>query len=446
MFTSARELALRALVRFERDRPPLDETLTRILEQAPELSSRDRNLVMELVYGTIRYQASLDWLIDAYSKKPRHRLDKEVLCGLRLGIYQILYTRIPDRAAVNETVSLFKGRPAYITGFVNAILRRLCREKDHLPWPSKERDFAFYLAVRYSYPTFLVRRWLNLVGEEEIESLLAAGNEVPPLVIRTNTLRINRDQLALFLKKEAQELNLCRYSPEGLILRRPRGPVTRLTGYRQGWFQVQDEASQLVGHLVAPEPGQKVLDACAGVGGKTTHLAQLMKNQGQIQAFDIDKRRLRRLEENLKRLGISSVEIISQDVTEALRDLGAAIYDRILIDAPCSGTGVIRRHPDIKWRRRPEDIKTMSQKQRGLLEVLSPLLKKGGVLVYAVCSLEPEEGEELVEAFLKDHPEFSPTSPPGFPAPDLLDSQGFFRTLPHRQAMDGFFAVALKKT
>ncbi|WP_456432177.1 16S rRNA (cytosine(967)-C(5))-methyltransferase RsmB [Thermosulfuriphilus sp.] len=445
MFSIARQLALKVLVRFEKTTVPLDDLLSNALKKAPGLEGRDRNLVMELVYGTVRYRASLDWLIDTYSQKPRHRLETSVVCALRLGIYQVLYTRIPDRAAVNETVNLLKDRPSYVSGFVNAILRRICREKDQLPWPKKDRDLSIYLAVRYSYPPFLVRRWLNLLGTEETEALLAASNKIPPLSLRTNTLRLSRQQLATFLKKEAEEVKLCDYAPEGLILRRPRRPVTDLTGFKQGWFQVQDEASQLVGHLLFPRPGEKILDACAGVGGKTTHLAQLMKNMGQIQGVDIDQRRLRLLKENLHRLGISNVTIINQDVTQSLKELKAAIYDRILVDAPCTGTGVIRRHPDIKWRRSPEDLEIMPQRQRRLLEAVAPLLKPGGCLVYAVCSLEPEEGEELIESFLADHPDFHLERPTSFPAFDLLDERGFFRTMPHRQGMDGFFAAVLKK-
>ncbi|NPB09459.1 MAG: 16S rRNA (cytosine(967)-C(5))-methyltransferase RsmB [Thermodesulfobacteria bacterium] len=444
-----RAMALKVLIRWELRRPLLDEVISEVLDRSALPDPRDRGLMTELINGVVRHLSYIDYVLSRVSHTPLEKMDPEVRNALRLGAYQILFTRIPVSAAVNETVNLVKHhrRGKWIVSLVNAVLRELARRKDEIELPPREMDPVAYLAIKYSYPRWMVERWLARFGEEETEALLRAGNERPALVVRANTLRVSRDQLLLYLKSDVPEAAPTRYSPDGIVLHGFRGRITNLQAYKVGWLQVQDEASQLVSYLVSPQPGERILDACAGVGGKTTHLAQLMRNTGRIYALDIYEWRLKRLQENARRLGITNIEVMTADATKAIEVLGGNFFDRILIDAPCTGTGIIRRHPDIKWARTPEDLARIPEKQLALLKSLAPLLKEGGVMVYATCSLEPEENEEVIRRFLEEHPEFEiedarKALPPS--AQELVEN-GFLRTYPHRHDLDGFFGARLRK-
>jgi len=443
-----RAMALKVLIRWETKKPLLDEVLSEVLEKSVLPDPRDQGLVAELINGVVRHLSLIDYYLSRVSRKPLEKMDPEVRNALRLGAYQIMFTRIPPSAAVNETVKILKRRRGtWIIGFVNAVLRELAEKWEKIDLPPREMDLVGHLCVTYSYPRWMVERWLSLFGPEETEALLRAGNERPTLVVRANTMRVSRDQLLIYLKAEIPEVAACRYSPDGLILHGFQGRITNLRAFKVGWLQVQDEASQLVSYLLAPRPGERILDACAGVGGKSTHLGQMMRNTGRIYALDLYPWRLERLKENAKRLGITNIEVMAADATKAIERLGGQFFDRILIDAPCTGTGVIRRHPDIKWARSPKDLKEVPERQLALLTSLAPLLKKGGVMVYATCSLEPEENEEVVAKFLektnfvleKAH-QFLPE-----PARALVDEQGFMRTYPHRHDLDGFFAARFRK-
>ena len=444
-----RAMALKTLIRWERGKPLLDEILSEVLVKSVLPDPRDRALCGELVNGVVRHLYYLDYVISRFSEEPLEKMDPQVRNLLRLSAYQLLFTRIPSRAAVAEAVKLVKrGRGKWVVSFVNAVLRKIAEVRERPPEPPREMNPVAYLSVRYSYPEWMVERWLSRFGEEETERLLSAGNEKPPLVVRVNTLRVTRNQLLLYLKSEIPGIEACRFSLDGLVLRGFRGRITDLRAFRAGWLQVQDEASQLVSYLVSPRPGERILDACAGVGGKTTHLAQLMRNTGRIYAYDLYEWRLQRLRENAERLGITNVETITAEVTEAVKALGGRFFDRILIDAPCTGTGVIRRHPDIKWARKPEDLTKVPEKQLALLCGLAETLKPGGIMVYATCSLEPEENEAVVERFLAEHPEFEIEDPRKVlpdPARELTDENGFLHTYPHRHGLDGFFGVRLRK-
>ncbi|NPA48470.1 MAG: 16S rRNA (cytosine(967)-C(5))-methyltransferase RsmB [Thermodesulfobacteria bacterium] len=445
-----RAMALKVLIRWETKRALLDEVLSEVLDRSAFLDPRDQGLVTELINGVVRHLSYLDYLLSRVSKKPLEKMDPEVRNALRLGAYQILFTRIPVHVAVAETIKILKRkrRGEWIVGFVNAVLRELARRKDEISLPPREMDPVDYLAIRYSYPRWLVERWLARFGEEETEALLKAGNERPVLVVRANTLRVTREQLLLYLKAEIPGAAPCKYSPDGIILHGFQGRITGLKAFKVGWLQVQDEASQLVSYLVGPRPGERVLDACAGVGGKTTHLAQIMRNTGRIYAMDVFPWRLERLKENAKRLGVTNIEVITGDATKAIETLGGNFFDRILVDAPCTGTGVIRRHPDIKWARTPEDLTRVPEKQLALLKSLAPLLKRGGVMVYATCSLEPEENEEVIAKFLKEMPGFEvEDARKALPetAHELVGEDGFMRTYPHRHGLDGFFGARLRK-
>ncbi len=451
--TNPRAVALKILIRWEKGKPLLDEILSQVLTKSVLPDERDRALVGELVNGVIRHLYYIDFVISRFSEHPIEKMDPEVRNVLRLGVYQLLYTRIPERASLAEMLKILshRKRGQWIKNLVNAILHKVLEHKENLPEPP---DFnqVYYFSVKYSFPEWLVKRWLERFGPEETEALLKASNERPPLVIRVNILKVTRDNFLTYLQKsEVPSAKPCKYSPAGIILDGFRGKVTELKPYHFGWISVQDSASQLVTYLLDPKPGQKVLDACAGVGGKTTHIAELMENRGEIWAFDLYPWRLEKLKENFVRLGLKMPKVFEGDVVEKLQTMKSPVFDKILIDAPCTGTGVIRKHPDIKWARTEEDFLSVPQKQLRLLNGLADFLRPGGVMVYATCSLEPEENEEVISKFLKEHPEFKIDELKPFlekrgliSAIELVENNAL-KTYPHKHGLDGFFAVRLIK-
>jgi 16S rRNA (cytosine967-C5)-methyltransferase len=405
------------------------------LEQLPEqLDRRDRAFVMELLYGVLRNLYALDWILARFVKKT-NTLGDPTLNNLRAGIYQIFFMRVPDFAVVHEAVELEKkhGKPS----LVNAVLRNIIRNKEdiQLPVPFDEPDRE--ISVNTSHPEWLIRRWISRFGISGARSLAEANNRKPPLTIRANTLRISREHLHAKLLQMQLSAEPTPYSPDGIMLGRDVSyeDLEEFTGL----YAVQDEASQLVSYLLAPVKGERILDACAAPGGKTIHIAQLMQDQGEIIAIDKDPHRLKQLKQNISSLGVSSVTVTQADI----RNLsGIGDFDRILLDAPCSSTGVIRRNPDVRYRHTPGDISEFGRRQAMLLKTVAPLLRRGGRLVYSVCSMEPEEGEAAVADLLKTTEEFRIIdTDQGFLKPFIKN--GFFRTLPHVNNMDGFFGVIL---
>lgn len=449
MPSSPRQIALTVLNRLAGSRRTLDPILADALADA-DLSPRDRSLTYALVYGVLRWRGRIDWIIDYFSRIPLPRIDPPVLNILRLGVYQIVFMdRVPPSAAVNTAVELAKGCVRdHVVRFVNGILRSVGRSHAEVPFPpitSRTAPVQAIAATR-SYPPWLVRRWIDRYGVAETVSRCDAENAVPPVTLRTNTLRTDRSTLVEALESAAGTVQPTALSPHGITLTGLERPVFHLPGYVNGGFGVQDEAAQLVTHLTDPQPGELILDACAGLGGKTGHLAQLMENRGRIVAIDRDGDRLAALRAEMARLGVTIVTDRVADWADGPTDLGPV--DRILLDAPCSGLGVLQRHPDAKWRADPEDLPRQRDRQIRLLSTVAPLLRPGGVITYVVCSTEPEETEDVARAFLDAHPEFDPVRDSGGlpePARRLVDSDGFFRTRPDIDGMDGFFAVRFRK-
>ncbi len=453
----ARRVALETLLAIEREEMFADDALDRSLSRAG-LDVRDRALVFEIVYGVLRHRATLDWRLDHVTDRTIARLPSLVRMALRLGAYQLLYLeKIPPSAAVNESVNLVqlgKPRPSQVwTGFVNAVLRSLIREPAP-PWPDPAEDPVAALSVRYSCPTWLAQRWLHRFGSAAAQSLCRATITIPPLTIRTNTLRLTRDALEADLVRAGYQVRPTTVSPVGLILEKC-GPVTELPQFRAGDFYVEDEAGQLVPLILDPQPGERVLDACAAPGGKATHLAALMQNRGEIVAIDRSPKRLHLLEENCRRLGIRIITTVTADMTQGLREegkMGGGLFhqpfDRILLDAPCSGLGVLRRHPEGKWQKTAGLLVRHQATQIQLLEQAGRLLRPGGILVYSTCSTEPDENEDVIEHFCNAHAEFrrEPVSsrlPPTACA--LLNTQGDLSTMGAPYPMDAFFAARLRK-
>ena len=405
------------------------------LEQFSDaLDRRDRAFVMEMVYGVLRKLYVLDRIIDSFIKKTGSLSDR-TRNNLRIALYQILFMRVPDFAVVHEAIELEKdsGKPS----LVNAVLRNIIRGREHISLPIRLDDPAKDISVNTSHPEWMIRRWMERFGMDEARGLAEANNSLPPLTLRVNTLRISRGELLARLSEREITAVPCRFSPDGITL-------DKAVSYQDlapfhGLFAVQDEASQLISYLLSPEPGERVMDACAAPGGKTTHIAQLMRDEGKITAADRDPHRLRKLDENIRSLGIRSVRVIQADIGDPK---GIGTFDRVLLDAPCSSTGVIRRNPDVRYRHTPQAIADFGTEQVRLLKSAASLVRRGGRLVYSVCSTEPEEGEDVVHGFLKTSEEFRIIET----GPVVLDQfmeRGFFRTYPHRHTMDGFFGVIL---
>jgi 16S rRNA (cytosine967-C5)-methyltransferase len=404
------------------------------------LSSADRALCQELVYGVVRWQVTLDWLI---GRKTDGREQKPGLQNLlRLGLYQIFWLdRIPDHAAVHETVELAKHDGfALQAGFVNAVLRGYLREA------AETQKLLAGLktsqpALGWSHPEWLVARWQKRWGAEQTARLLEWNNTPPKTFARVNTLKTEAGALLEKWREENVEYDSVQRGQleENLVFElKSHPPLASLESFRQGWFYVQDPGTLLAACQLGAQPGETILDFCAAPGGKTTFIAQLMNNRGRIVAQDISEERLKLIRENCARLGVTCVEPTLPSTLNPLPGQSGATtgqpstaFDRILVDAPCSNTGVMRRRVDLRWRLQPEEIERLHAAQLALLKQAASKLKPVGVLIYSTCSLEPEENQEVVKQFLHEHANYK------------LESER--ELLPFRDNVDGAFVACLKR-
>ncbi len=439
-----RDLSLEILNRLNHNPAFSNQILKTYLDRC-NLKDKDRAFVVNIVQGVIRWKLRLDWTIRQFLKFPFKKLDPDVLNILRIALYQIFFMdRVPDFAIVNEAVRQAKRKGRHIASTVNAILRNVCRNKNNITFPDREKEPIKFLSVYYSYPEWLIRKWQKELGYEQTEKLLEAGNRTPYLTIRVNTLKTNREKLMNILVQEGiEELYPTKYSPVGIIIKRLQRSVAELDSYKKGLFFVQDEASQLCAYILNPKPNDVILDVCAGLGTKSIHIAELIKKKGKIIALDIDPKRLLILAQTLRREGLKNLIYPVAGDGEKVFSTFKAYFDKILIDAPCSGLGTIMRHPDIKWVKTEKDIKMLSELQKRLLSASAKVLKKGGIMLYTTCTISKEENEMVVEEFLKDHPEMRLINISSNCAwlKDLEDKHGFFRTYPHIHEMDGFFGA-----
>ncbi len=446
----ARKTAWVILNTLDRGQHTLDTLMDDHADGGQADSGRDRALLQALVYGVLRWRGRLDYIISHFSSTRLSKINPKILNILRLALFQIIYLdRIPDSAAVNTAVEMAKttGAP-WVTGYVNALLRKTAREHQAVFFPELGKNAVAALAAGKSFPEWIIRRWLDRYGPQKTAALCDAVNSIPPITVRTNTLRISPPHLLMKLDRDADKVAQTPYSPDGITIVHPATSIPHLSGFNSGWFQVQDEAAQLVSLLLDPKPGETVLDACAGMGGKTGHIAQLMNTEGKIVAVDIYGNKLSRLDAEMQRLGISIVSTRCLDLEQGSSHLAPSCFDRILLDAPCSGLGVMRRNPDIKWHRSERDLAKYTARQLRLLENLAHAVKPNGVLVYAVCSPEPEENEAVIHQFLKKHDNFGINDQYGR-LPDHIGKKaitgGFLKTYPHLTQMDGFFSVRLQR-
>jgi 16S rRNA (cytosine967-C5)-methyltransferase len=398
---------------------------------------RDRALAGEIATGTLRWQGAFDHVIAAFAKRLLRKLDPEVIDILRLTMFQLLHLdRIPASAAVKDAVDLTgKAGKRSASGLVNALLRRVSRERESLPLPVRptsvdDRDAAIaYLSITLSHPAWLVARWLDRYGLEAAEAWARFNNSAAPLTLRVNTLKAQRDELQRLLRAEGVDTVPGMRAADALVVTSGNPLATALD--ERGAFFVQDEASQLVGAFAGAAPGELVLDACASPGGKTTAMAAAMQGRGCVVASDVRDRRLRLLSRTVARSGATNVRVVQSDAAAPLPF--GAVFHRVLLDAPCSGLGTVRRDPDIKWRRREEELAAFAKVQLAMANHAAEVLVPGGRLVYSTCSSEPEENEKVIDAFLARHPGFA------------LEGE-VLRTLPPRDRLEAFFAAILVKT
>jgi 16S rRNA (cytosine967-C5)-methyltransferase len=437
---SVRQLASDILFKVDTRKAYADILLDQAL-RSNRLDERDRALLTELTYGTLRWRGTIDSRLSENLTRTLDKVDARLLNLLRLTCYQLIYLeRIPVYAAVNEAVELAKAHGGRKTaGFVNGVLRSFLRMR-----PQADQSHGNSLPVQYSHPEWLVERWVDEFGLDVAPALMRANNERAPIVLRANALKISREELLDRFQSAGIEAAAAAFAPHGIVLR--AGSVETLPGFAEGLFQVQGEASQLVSHLLSPRPGERILDACAAPGGKSTQLAELMRDDGQIVAIDTSERGIGKIRQNIQRLGLKSVRPICADATDQLPELGKARYDRILVDAPCSGLGTLRAHPEIKWHRDERDIQRLSLLQSKILVRVAPTLKPGGILVYSTCTLTRDENDSNIEGLLargefelQDAARYLPDQ-----AKHMVRGK-YFQALPHRDNTDGFFAARLRK-
>ncbi len=441
---TARARAIAVLEQWEEQTVSIDLLLERELRR-PFNDPRDGQLCRALVYGTVRWLGYLDWVLARYSKHPLKKMKPMTRQTLRTGCYQLLFMdRIPASAAINEAVGILKanGQPRWLTGFVNGVLRRINREQDSLPVPCRSGQQGIEEYDLFSHPRWLYERWCRRLGLERTTQICLANNRQAALSLRV--IGVAREDYLEKLAQAGIAAKKSLYATQAVVLEEYKGLVSELPGYDTGAFQVQDEAAQLATGLMGDLlPAGRYLDGCAGLGGKTTHLAEMLPPDATLLAVEPEQHRYELLGENLRRLGLDGRV---ETVCGRLEDIDAKDkFDGILIDAPCSGLGVIRRHPDIRWNRKEGGLARYQTGQLALLDRAAGLLEKGGVLVYITCSTEPEENELVVEKFLVGHPGFSVDDCRSYlpeQASSLVDEQGFFRTMSD-QGLDGFFGARL---
>ncbi|HEX8493730.1 MAG TPA: 16S rRNA (cytosine(967)-C(5))-methyltransferase RsmB [Pyrinomonadaceae bacterium] len=406
-----------------------------------EMRAEDRSLCYELVMGCLRWQLWLDSLIEHYASRSAPGLDAPVRRALRLGLYQLRFlTRIPASAVVNESVNLaYAARVRSAAPFINAVLRRAVREPDYNP-ATLIADPLARISIETSHPSWLIERWVNAFGLETAKAFARANNEAPPVAFRLTGGQPAKQVLEQ-LRTEGATLTPSRIAPEAWRIEGASAQLRQLL--RQGGVYIQDEASQLVAYVLDAQSGERVLDACAAPGSKTTHIASLTPDLQMLVAGDVHAHRLRVVREAAERLSINIVRFALYDATARL-PFAAETFDRVLVDAPCTGTGTLRRNPEIRWRISPSDVAFLSARQQQILNNAARTIAIGGRLVYSTCSIEPEENEAVVAAFLEANNDFMPVR---FSAPAILQNeQGTTaRTWPQRDGTDGFFIAAFER-
>ncbi|MBE9182864.1 16S rRNA (cytosine(967)-C(5))-methyltransferase [Oculatella sp. LEGE 06141] len=444
--SNPRQLAFTALRSVQRG-AFADVAIDRLLQDT-SLNELDRRLTTELVYGCVRRQRTLDALIDQLATRKAHQQPPDLRAVLQVGLYQVRYlSQIPVSAAVNTTVDLAKRNGlSGLSGFVNGLMRQYVRLSEAQPEPLQLPDNPVErLGLLHSFPDWIVQVWLDQFGWEATEALCQWMNRSPHIDLRINPIAASMEQVEAAMQSAGIAVSRIPPLPYALRLPPSAGAIQKLPGFDQGWWTVQDCSAQLVSHLVNPQPGEIVIDACAAPGGKTTHLAELMQDRGTVWGCDRSSSRLKKLQQNANRLQLQSIKSCAEDSLSITRFTEVA--DRVLLDAPCSGLGTLHRHADARWRQTPDSVKELAQLQHALLNQTATWVKPGGTLVYATCTLHPAENESVIKAFLAEQPHWSlyPPSSDSVVA-TFFTPDGWGKVLPHQQNMDGFFMVRLQRS
>lgn len=439
LYEGVRGLAVKILNRVERTDAYLEKLLDNEMCNT-EIDGADKALLYEIVHGVVRWMGRLDWVLNGFYKGQFSKAIPNLKNGLRVALYQILFLdRVPDYAAVNEAVEFVKKlqgqKPADLT---NAILRNIIRNKNAIRFPDPEEDLPGFLCAYYSHPSWMVKRYLKRFGKEQTEKLLLANNEKPYLTLKINSLKTNPEEFKKLLESVNLRFTQGKYLPEFFKLQNLTN-ITAWEYFRKGYFNIQDESAGLACKLLDVKPDMSVLDLFAAPGGKSAYIAGLINDRAEITAVDKFESRLKLLEKNIERLGIKSIKPVAADAML----FNGELFDRVLADIPCSGTGTISKKPDIKWKKDLLDIQLLNDVQYKLLNKAASLVKPGGFLVYSTCSIEPEENFEIVKKFLQNNKNFQlKNSSEIFPA-ELIDENGCIQTLPHIHHTDGAFAAKL---
>ncbi|OKH13793.1 16S rRNA (cytosine(967)-C(5))-methyltransferase [[Limnothrix rosea] IAM M-220] len=445
--SSARQLAFIALRQIMYHKAFTDIALDRVLHKSG-LKGSDRGFVAELVYGTVRRQKTLDAIINQFGSKPIEQQPPDLRVLLQLGLYQIRYLdSIPPSAAVNTTVDLAKeNRLGKLAGVVNGCLRQYLRSQEKngdplvLPGSQPQR-----FALQYSFPEWLIATWLGQFGEEETAQLCEWFNQPATLDIRINPLKQSLEHVQVLFANAGVKCEAIADLPNALRLTEKRGMIQNLPGYKEGWWTIQDASAQLVSHLLDPQPKEVIIDACAAPGGKTTHIAELMGDEGTIWASDKYQSRINKIEQNARRLDLMMIRTLIGDSREYPQFRQMA--DRVLLDVPCSGLGTLHKRPDIRWQQNPDKISELTQLQSELLQAGSKWVKPNGCLVYSTCTINPAENAAIAAKFLEENPEWQIVKPEeSSPAYSFASEEGWIEVLPHKHDMDGFFMVKFQKT
>ncbi|HPN39022.1 MAG TPA: 16S rRNA (cytosine(967)-C(5))-methyltransferase RsmB [Melioribacteraceae bacterium] len=442
LFTGVRGLAVKILNRIDRTDAYLDKLLDTEIKQS-DFSGVDKALLFELVHGVMRMLNRIDWVLNGFYKGQFSKAIPNIKNALRVALYQILFLeKIPDYAAVNEAVEFIKkaqGQKA--ADLTNAILRNIIRSKDTIRYPDPAEDITVYFSVFYSHPIWLVKRWLNRYGQEFTEQLLISNNNKPTLNLRVNSLVTNIDELKSLLDKVELKYKDGLYLNDFLRMANLSN-IADWEYFAKGYFSIQDESTGIPVSLLDVKPGDRILDLCAAPGGKTAYMSAKTENKGEIVALDKYESRIKVLQKNLSRLKVSNVKYIEAD---ALEYKDSELFDKILLDAPCSGLGTLTKKPDLKWKRELMDLKKLADLQYKLLEKGASLLKIGGDLVYSTCTIEPEENNEIVNRFLLEHNGYVLESAEGLINEKLVTKEGFVQALPNIHGIDGSFSAKIKR-
>lgn len=443
----ARETALKILYQINEKGAYSNISINHYLEEY-EPKEIDKAFITELVYGTIKWKLKIDYIIEQFSSVRIKKISPWILNILRLGVCQLLFTdKIPESAACNESVNLAKryGHAAS-SRYVNAVLRNIARGSSTIRYPAKDEEYEQYLSVYYSHPQWMVREWLGRFGQEFTESLLEVNNRVPEFTVRVNLLKVSKEQFMEHLNELGMQAAPGKYIEEAVTVQNPSS-IFKTDAFTKGYFQVQDESSMLVAKVLDPKPGELVMDMCSAPGGKATHIAQLMGNQGKVVARDVHQHKVKIISDAAKRLGLDIIRTEVFDATQVDQEyMGMA--DRVLVDAPCTGLGIIRRKPDIKWARNTEDKEEIIKLQSAILDNSARCVKPGGVIVYSTCTIEREENEDVIYQFLHRNQAYEPVDvsrllPEGLHKPTA--SQGYIQLFPNIDRTDGFFIAKMRR-